>query len=353
MSHEDLLKGFLRDKEILFVLDNVEQISEIASFISDLLSSAAALKVMVTSRTVLHLYGEHEFAVPPLAVCPPEQQPDPDAIWQFPAIRLFVERAQAVNPTFQITEQNAATIASICMRLDGLPLAIELAAVRTKVLPVSMILQRLADGTGQNLAFLRSTAHDVLQRHQTLQKTLDWSYELLDPSQQALFRHLSVFSGGWTLHAALAIGMAENQELDDVLEQVEALIDHSLVQRILREEGSSEEHVEPRFHFLETIREYGLGRLEACGERAALQRQHAIYYLTLAEDIEPDLPSPREAMAVARLACEQDNMRAALTWAIEHDEAAIAQRMCSALGVFGRHELSSAKLTAGSIQHYR
>ncbi len=336
LSHEDLLKGFLRDKEILFVLDNVEQIPEIASFISDLLSSAATLKMMVTSRTVLHLYGEHEFAVPPLAVCPPEQQSGPNAISMFPAIRLFVERAQAVNPTFQITKYNAATIACICTRLDGLPLAIELAAVRTKVLPVSMILQRLADGTGQNLTFLRSTAHNVLQRHQTLQKTLDWSYELLDPSQQCLFRRLSVFSGGWTLHAAMAIGMAENQAttLDDVLEHIEALIDHSLVQRMSREEGSFEEHAEPRFHFLETIREYGLGRLEACGERAKLQRQHAIYYLTLAEDIESDLSSPQQAMVVAQLAYEQDNLRTALTWAIEHDEAAIAQRMCSALGNF-------------------
>jgi predicted ATPase len=143
-----------------------------------------------------------------------------------------------------------------------------------------MILQRLVGGTGQGLAFLRTTAHNVLQRHQTLHDMLDWSYELLDPQQHRLFGRLSVFLGGWTLHAALAIGMAEDQTatLDDVLEQVESLIDHSLVKRMLREEGPLEENPEPHFHFLETIREYGLGRLGACGEREAMQRRHGTYY---------------------------------------------------------------------------
>src|SRR3989440_8995082 len=159
-SHEDVLKGFLREKALLLVLDNVEQLPEIAAFISDLLSTAEALKVMVTSRTVLHLYGEHEFDVPPLEVCTPDHVSDLDSISRFPAIRLFLERAQAINPAFQITARNAATIAQICARLDGLPLANELAAVRTKVLPLPMILQRLADGTGQRLAFLRSTARN-------------------------------------------------------------------------------------------------------------------------------------------------------------------------------------------------
>src|SRR5207248_2101605 len=159
-----------------------------------------------------------------LEVCPPDHVSDADYVSQFPAIRLFVERAQTINPTFQITEHNAATIAHICARLDGLPLAIELAAARTKVLPLSMILRRLAGGTGQSLTFLRSTAHNVLQRHQTLHDMLHWSYELLDPQQQCLFRRLSVFLGGWTLHAALNIAAAEDQVTthDDLLEQMEA-----------------------------------------------------------------------------------------------------------------------------------
>ncbi len=335
-SHEDLLKRFLREKQLLLVLDNVEQIPGIAPFISDLLSTVASLKIMVTSRAVLHLYGEHEFDVPPLAVCASDHVSDPDSVSQFPAIRLFVERAQAVNPAFQLTAHNAATIAHICARLDGLPLAIELAAVRTKVLPLPMILQRLAGGTGQSLAFLRSTAHNALQRHQTLHETLDWSYELLDLQQQCLFRRLSVFLGGWTLHAAVAIGLEEDQmaTLDDVLEQVESLIDHSLVKRMSLEERPLEESPEPRFHFLETIREYALGRLGACGEREDVQRRHATYYLVLAERIEPNLSGREQSVAVSMLAPEQDNLRTALAWAIGHDEAEIMQRMCGALGRF-------------------
>src|SRR3989440_3599058 len=335
-SHEDMLKGFLQEKELLLVLDNMEQIPDSAPFISDLLSTAAALKVLVTSRAVLHLYGEHEFDVPPLAVCPPEHVSSPDYVSQFPAVHLFVERARAVNPAFQITEHNAATIAHICARLDGLPLAIELAAARTKVLSLSMILQRLAGGTGQTLTFLRSTAHNALQRYQTLHDMLDWSYELLDPQQQCLFRRLSVFLGGWILPAALATGMAEDQTatLDDVLEQMESLIDHSLVKRMPLEEGPLEENAEPRFHFLETIREYALGQLEAYGEHEDVQRQHATYYLALAERTEPNLSGREQAVAVSVLAHEQDNLRAALAWAIEHDEADIVQRMCGALGLF-------------------
>jgi len=334
-SHEDLLKGFLQAQELLLVLDNVEQIPDIGPFISDLLSTAAALKVMVTSRAVLHLYGEHEFDVPPLEVCAPDHVFDPDYVSQFPAIRLFVERAQAVDPAFQLTEDNAATIANICTRLDGLPLAIELAAGRTKVLPLPMILQRLVSGTGQRLTFLRSTARNVLQRHQTLYETLDWSYELLDP-QQRLFRRLSVFLGGWTVHAALALGLEEGQilPLDDVLEQVESLIDHSLVKRMSLEKDPLEENPELRFHFLETIREYALGQLEARGEREDMQRRHATYYLALAEHIEPKLSGREQSVAVSMLAREQDNLRAAVTWAIEHDEAELAQRMCGALGRF-------------------
>ena len=358
-SHEDLLKGFLQAKELLLVLDNVEQIPDIGPFISDLLSTAAALKVMVTSRAVLHLYGEHEFDVPPLEVCAPDHAFDPDYVSQFPAIRLFVERAQAVDPAFQLTEDNATTIASICARLDGLPLAIELAAGRTKVLPLPMILQRLVSGTGQRLTFLRSTARNVLQRHQTLYETLDWSYELLDPQQQRLFRRLSVFLGGWTVQAALALGLevghglpiepADPQgsrasgvagshfnaaPLDGVLEQVESLIDHSLVKRMSLEKDPLEKNPELRFHFLETIREYALGQLEACGEREDMQRRHATHYLALAERIEPKLSGREQSVAVSMLARDQDNLRAAVTWAIEYDEAELAQRMCGALGRF-------------------
>ncbi|HEY5002872.1 MAG TPA: NB-ARC domain-containing protein [Ktedonobacteraceae bacterium] len=331
-SQEDLLKAFLRDKEILLVLDNVEQIPTIAPFIGDLLSSAPSLKIMVTSRAVLHLYGEQQFDVPSLDFCIPDQATDLHTVSQLSAIRLFVERAQAINLSFQITEQNATTITHICARLDGLPLAIELAAARTKMLPLSLILQRLTDRTGQSLTFLHSRAHNIPQRHQTLHETLDWSYELLTPQQQRFFRRLSVFVGGWTAQAALTIGMAEDQAatLDDVLELTEALIDHSLVKRV----QPTADLLEPHFYFLETIREYALGRLAGDEEDEDTQRRHATHYLALVEATEADLANHNQVAAAALLMHEQDNLRAALTWSINHDEAEITQRMCGALGKF-------------------
>jgi predicted ATPase len=331
-SQEHILKTFLYDKKLLLILDNVEQIPAITPFISDLLSNAPSLKIMVTSRTVLRLYGEYEFDVPALEVGLPDQATDLATISQLSAIRLFVERAQAVNPTFHITQQNATTIAHICARLDGLPLAIELAAARTKVLPLPAILQRLSSNTGQNLTFLHSTAYNTLQRHQTLYETLAWSYELLNPPQQLLFRRLCIFPGRWTAQAALTICMAEDHTatLDDALTQIEILIDHSLVKRI----QFAEETLEPCFHFLEIIRDYGLGQLKSQGEHTALQQRHATYYLALAESLMPDLAGNQQIIAVSTLAHEQDNMRAALTWAREQNKAEIAQRLCGALSKF-------------------
>jgi predicted ATPase len=333
-SPEDLLKSFLQGKKMLLVLDNVEQIPGIAHFISGLLSSVATLKILVTSRTTVNLYGEHEFEVPPLEIYTSENAEQ--GIWQAvarPAIQLFIERARAVNATFQINEQNLEIITQICARLDGLPLAIELAAVRTKVLPLSMILQRLTDGTGQRLTFLRSKALDVPERHQTLYRTLHWSYELLDTQQQQLFRQLSVFVGGWTLDAALKIGLWEEQEpeADEMLEQMETLINHSLIKRTEWEEAEREGL---RFYYLETIREYGLGQLEVHGERKEAQRRHALYYLKFVEEIESHLVGREQSTAVSLLAYEQDNLRAALAWGMEQKEAEIVQRLCGTLGIF-------------------
>jgi len=330
-SPEALLKSFLLGKKLLLVLDNVEQIPEIAPFMSDLLNSSADLKIIVTSRTVLHLYGEHEFDVPPLAVDTPNHALHLEDISGLPAVRLFVERAQAVHPTFQLTENNAATVMQICARLDGLPLAIELAAVHTKVLSLPAILQRLTNETRQSLTFLRSRARDIPLRHQTLRKTLDWSYTLLNPSQQTLFRSISVLPGTWDLPAVQALFPDKGQmdTLDDALEQVESLLDHSLVKLLPYPENFPA--IEPRFYLLETIREYALEQLEACGERAAIQRQHAHYYLTLAEEVEPTLSEHTHSQATSVLSREQDNLRAALDWALEYNEAEIAQRLCGAL----------------------
>ncbi len=335
-SSETLLKGFLREKSLLLVLDNVEQIPGIASLISDILSTAPLLKVMVTSRVVLRLYGEYEFEVPPLEVCSLDALADREYVSQFPAIRLFVERAQAVSPTFHLNEHNMATIAHICARLDGLPLAIELAAARTKLFSLSAILEKLADRTGQRLTFLRSTARDVPERQQTLQEALDWSYGLLDLPLQRLFRHLGVFLGGWTVDAVAAICLRHGKPAarDVALDLIEALIDHSLVKRVMLESGSTDEHQDPRFYLLETIREYALRQLEASGELEAAQLRHAEYYLALAERVEPKLYGRDQSSAVAMLTLEQDNLRAALEWAIEGDETELAQRLCGALGIF-------------------
>jgi predicted ATPase/transcriptional regulator with XRE-family HTH domain len=349
VSHTDMLKNFLREKECLLVLDNVEQIPNIALFVGDLLSATTRLKIMVTSRAVLHLYGEYEFDVPPLEVCAPGRAADIDYASHLPAVRLFVERAQAVNPTFQITENNAAMIADICARLDGLPLAIELAAARTRVLSLPAIWQRLVDNRGERLAFLQATTYNTLQRHQTLQETLDWSYDLLSERQQRLFRRLAVFRGGWSLHATLTIALSEDERpaLDDALLQMESLIDHSMVKHALAESNFSLRALpdgcieifeaaspEPRFYFLETIREYALKQLVDSGELDEMQRAHASYYLALAERVESGLYGSKQAIAVSILAREQDNLRAVLTWAIERNEAEIAQRLCGALGMF-------------------
>ncbi|GAC1507743.1 MAG: hypothetical protein NVS2B12_22860 [Ktedonobacteraceae bacterium] len=336
-SPEELLKDFLRDKDLLLVLDNVEQIPEIATFISELLNASATLKMMLTSRAVLRLYGEHEFEVPPLDVDRPDHMADftsnSEHSAQFPAVRLFVERARAVNPTFQPTPSHVATIAAICARLDGLPLAIELAAARTKTFSLATILQRLTSERGQSLTFLRSTARDISRRHHTLHETLDWSYELLDPEQQRLFRRLSIFLGGWTLQAARAIALDEPQAftLDAMLEQIESLLDHSLVKQLPYAEGSDLNDQEPRFYFLETIREYGLEHLEASGERTPIQKRHAQYYLALAEDVEAELSDRTQSRALSILEMEQDNLRAALSWALSHDEVETVQRLSSAL----------------------
>ena len=335
-SSENLLKGFLREKSLLLVLDNVEQIPGIASFIGDVLSIAPLLKVMVTSRSVLRLYGEYEFEVPPLEVCSPDALSDREYVSQFPAIRLFVERAQAVHPAFHLNESNIATIAHICARLDGLPLAIELAAARTKMHSLPEILAKLSDGAGQSFTFLRSTARNVPQRQQTLQDTLDWSYGLLDPPLQSLFRRLGVFPGSWSLEAVVSIGLAQDMTAtrDEALDLMEALIDHSLVKKFLLDPVSPDGQRELRFYFLETIREYALMRLEASGERAGAQQRHAEYYLAMAERVEPNLFGRDQSAAVSILALEQSNLRAALAWAIERHEAELAQRMCGALGIF-------------------
>jgi predicted ATPase/class 3 adenylate cyclase len=252
----DLLKAYLRPKHLLLLLDNFEQVVSTAVQVADLLAACPRLKVIVTSRTVLHVRGEQEFAVPPLTVPDPNSVPDLAALSQYEAVELFLSRAQAVKPKFQLSTANARAVAEICARLDGLPLAIELAAARIKLLPPQALLARLS----QRLAILTSVAQDVPMRQQTLRNTIAWSYHLLDTAEQRLFQRLSVFVGGCTLEAIEGVCAALPDGVDQVLEGVASLLDKSLLHQI-EHEGE-----EPRLTMLETVREYGLECLRESGE---------------------------------------------------------------------------------------
>jgi predicted ATPase/DNA-binding CsgD family transcriptional regulator len=303
----ELLRASLQDKQLLLLLDNFEQVLGAASQVADLLVACPRLKVLVTSRFVLHVRGEQEFTVPPLAVPNPKHVPDLATLLHYEAIALFIARAQTVKPDFQVTNANVSAVAEICARLDGLPLAIELAAARVKLLPPQPLLTRL----DQRLAVLTSGARDVPARQQTLRNTIAWSYHLLDAEEQRLFRRLSVFAGGCTLAAIEAICTTLGDKVGPVLDAVASLIDKSLLQQI-EQEGE-----EPRLLMLETIREYGLEALAVNGEMEDGRRAHATYYLALAEEAEPELEGPQQVTWLERLEQEHDNLRAAFMWLLE------------------------------------
>jgi predicted ATPase/transcriptional regulator with XRE-family HTH domain len=319
----ETLRAHLRDKRLLLLLDNFEQVVGAAGEVGALLGSAPALKLLVTSRVPLRLRGEQRFPVPPLALAQPGRIPSSDHLTRYAAEALFVERAGRVRPDFAVTAANAAAIAEICARLDGLPLAIELAATRIAVLSPEALLARLSG----RLKLLTGGARDVDERQQTMRATLAWSEDLLGPEEQRLFRRLAVFVGGCTLEAAEAVCIAPEgaEPLGvDLLDSVESLVEQSLVQR--REEGG-----ETRFGMLHVIREFALERLEASGEGEALRRAHAAHFLALVEQAEPELTRPEAAIWLDRLEREHDNLRAALAWAQEQGEAERGLRLVAAL----------------------
>jgi predicted ATPase/DNA-binding CsgD family transcriptional regulator len=260
--------------------------------------------VLVTSREVLHVRAEHEFPVPKLSLPDPKRLPDLVSLSQYEAVTLFIQRAQAVRPEFQVTNANAQAVAEICVRLDGLPLAIELAAVRIKLLPPQALLARLE----QRLQLLTSNARDVPVRQQTLRNTIQWSYDLLDAQEQRLFCLLSVFVGGCTLEAVEAVYAAFGDTTLPVLDGVASLIDKNLLQQ------TAQEGEEGRLLMLETVREYGREALAQLQEREAIHAAHAAYYLALAEEAERVLGGPQEQLWLERLGREYDNIRAALHW---------------------------------------
>jgi predicted ATPase/class 3 adenylate cyclase len=335
------LKRYLRDRQMLLILDNFEQIVKAAPLVREMLSASPLLKVLVTSREVLHLYGEKEYAVPPLAVPPvpgtagaqgadARQRLSVEQLMQYESVRLFIERARLVKSDFELTNENASAVAEICYRLDGLPLALELAAARVKLLPPQAMLPRLQS----RLKLLTGGARDLPTHQQTLRSTIEWSYDLLSPEEQALFRRMAVFVGGCTLEAAEAVCNYDEHNRDgdaiDVLEGISSLLDKSLLRQV-DTEG------EARFYMLETLREYGLEQMEQAGELEEVRRAHVEFYLPSSVDwlglTEGGLRVSAWQPYKDRLGHELDNARAASNWLIEHNTEEVVA-ICTFLSWF-------------------
>jgi predicted ATPase/serine/threonine protein kinase len=325
----------------LLLMDNFEQVTDAAAVVKELLDACPELKVLATSRIVLRIYGEQEFPVPPLALPQEDAFASPGALMQCPSIALFVQRAAASRPDFVLTRTNAHAVVEICRRLDGLPLAIELAAARVKILPPSELLARME----RPLELLTGGARDLPERQQTLREAIRWSYDLLTPAEQTLFRRLSIFRGGCTLEAAEAVANAHEDLGIDVLNGIGSLVDNSLlVQRTSDDAGG-------RFVLLETFREYGREQLVLAGEAQAIERAHAAYMLVLAEEETLDMtPSAREAW-LSECDNEHDNFRAALHSLIDAGDADWALRLGAALFRFWeqRDHLSEGREALGRV----
>ena len=322
----ECLKEEIDQNRVLLLLDNFEQVLDAAVQVSELLVACSQLKIMVTSRAELRVRAEREFAVPTLRLPDSAQMPDLEALMQYEAIVLFLQRTQAVAPEFRLTDMNAPVVVEIVRRLDGLPLAIELAAARMKLLSPEALLARL----NQPLQVLTSGARDVAARQHTLRNTIAWSYNLLDAQEQELFRRLSDFVGGCTLEAIEVVNGVLGNATGLILDIVASLVDKSLLRR--REQGKGEE---PRLAMLETIREYGLELLGASGEMKAVRKAHAVYFMELSEraGLERASDSPEW---LDRLEQEHDNLRAAMHWSLEDMEGCkeIALRLGGALRTF-------------------
>ncbi|HEX9386667.1 MAG TPA: tetratricopeptide repeat protein [Anaerolineales bacterium] len=339
----DSLKDYLQGKSLLLVLDNFEQVISAAPLVAELLKSGSGLKILVTSREALRISGEREYFVPPLALPNLTQLPSVESLSQYTAVELFLQRAQLVKPDFHLTSDTAPAVAEICYRLDGLPLAIELAAARVKLLPPRAMLARLEN----RLEFLTGGARELPARQQTLRNAIAWSYDLLNEDEQRLFRQLSVFVGGCTLDAVEAVSSDHQAYL--LLDQFGSLLDKSLLREV---EGISDE---PRFVMLELLREFGLEQLEASGEQEITRHRHADFFLALAERAEAKLESVDQLEWINRMEQEHDNLRAALEWSKTADGAGdLCLRLAGTLGLFweargyfseGRERLSAVLST--------
>ena len=315
----DAVQDAVGDRHVLLVLDNFEHVIEAAEEITPLLAGCRNLSILVTSRVRLHLSSEQTLQVPPLSIPDGAMSASVKSVGASEAGQLFVARAHAANSRFELSERNAADIAAICHRLDGLPLAIELAAARVSILPPSVLLTRLET----RLPLLTGGARDLPKRQQTMRNTIAWSYDLLSAPEQRLFRRMAVFVGGFSLDAAEAMITADSEI--DALDGVTSLAENSLLRQDI---GPNDE---PRFVMLETIREYGLEQLAAAGEDSSARDAHAAYYLALAEQAAPDWGGARMGYWHARFAADFANVRAAITWLRENGDAASGMRLMTSL----------------------
>jgi predicted ATPase/DNA-binding CsgD family transcriptional regulator len=342
------LSDYLRTRNLLLILDNCEHLIEACAELAEaLLHSCPGLRVLATSREALGITGEIAWPVPSLSLPDLRRLPDLESLPRYESARLFVERTAAVRPSFKLTEQNAPAVAQVCYRLDGIPLAIELAAARTKMLSVEEISARLGD----SFRLLVAGSRTALPRQRTLHATMDWSHELLGQKERVVFRRLSVFAGSFTLDAAESICAGEQLQCDEVLELLSQLVDKSLV--VAQEPDGT-----ARYRLLETIRQYGRERLEEAGESAHVRQQHAGYYLALAEEAEPELKGDRQITCLQRLETEHGNLRVAMAWLLERGESQLAARLGWALWLFwgirthlaeGRRSMERALSARGSV----
>jgi predicted ATPase/DNA-binding XRE family transcriptional regulator len=327
----EVLSGYLRDRRILLVLDNFEQVITAGAQVAQLVMQSPGVKALVSSREVLHVYGGHDFPVPPMTLPGAGQVPSLDALPEYEAVQLFVERAQAVRPDFSLTSENAGAVIEVCRRLDGLPLAIELATTRINVLTPQSMLTRL----DSRLGLLVGGGQNLPPRQQTLRGAIDWSYDLLPHQEKALFRRLAVFVGGCTMEAASDFEIAKGKtqirnskfEIPRFLDTMESLVGKGLLRSV-------DVGMESRFSMMETIREYALEKLEESGEAGAVRRGHALFFARLAEQAEPELPRGEQSTWLNRLEIEHDNLRAALRWLLDAGEGAEAARLAGALWWF-------------------
>ena len=334
----ETLKDYLREKHLLLLLDNFEQVIGAAPLVAELLGACPQLKVLVTSRERLHVRGEKEFLVAPLAVpnrvaaaggVRQEQEVAgrwPLELTQYDAVELFLQRATDAQPDFALTGENAPAIAEICIRLDGLPLAIELAATRVRFFAPQSILARLE----RRIEFLTGGARDLPARQQTIRNTIAWSHDLLDDTEKSLFRRLSVFAGGFTPEAVAGVCNVDGDISGDIYDLLVSLVTKSLLQQLSGGVG------EPRLAMLETIREFAGERLGESGEAETLRRQHADYFLAWAERAEPQLRGWEQLACADRFEAEQDNLRAALGWGAEHPESELGLELAGSLLTFWR-----------------